>query len=711
MHLSTPPNGKLHAPLPLAAAISLALLVASGPIHAETEAETDSGHFQEVQVSELLASIALPRIRVVAPTPLGLSLTPGAVYTIDAEDVEMVQPRSTEDLLRRVPGIYVKREEDSAVVTNIGVRGLPAGDYKTLVLEDGVPIQPGIFVGNSRYYNPRVQRMEGAEILKGASSLRYGPNNIGGVINFLTRTPDDGVAVTGQVGSWNTREAMVEIGGSSPSSDSRFGIIATHATSDGWNDKGWDMTDVMVKAGSAIGTNHFVGVKFLYYENDANISYRGYFPDAFDAGARFNPAPDDFFLTDRRAFDVNHDWEINPQMRLQTVVYWSEMSRDYWRFLVDGAVANADGLTEWNFTDTVQGNNRAFERYGFESRLSLRHGLLGVNNDAEFGVRYMQEEMQDVTVRADRATPRNPVGAFLRNRVDSADSLAFFAQNRFEVNEAFSVTAGLRVETYEQKRNDLRAAIDPVDTFSNTEWLPGIGATFQLNPSAQFYGSVYVAFAPPLVGSVVGSDDVPTEAEKSVNLDFGVRGAAGALNYQLAAFQMDFSNQVDPGISDIRAPNEGSALIQGLEASLGYELGGGFQLDGNVTWIPTAEFGEDRPGQAEDGNRLPYSPEWAANLALSYRAEGLKTALLFNYTGQVFGDGMNRIEIDPLNHMGGRIPSYATVDLTASYDFNASLRVFGGIRNLADRRYIAGLRQGIYAGPERSFDIGLKFAF
>ena len=715
MHSNNLPNNNNLTPLPLTAAISLALLLAAGSVEAETstetEAEAELGQFQLAQASELAASIVLPRIRVVAPTPLGLPQVPGATYTIGAEDVEMIQPRSTEDLMRRVPGIYVKREEDSAVVTNIGVRGLPAGDYKTLVLEDGVPIQPGIFVGNSRYYNPRVQRMEGAEILKGASSLRYGPNNIGGVINFLTRTPDDGVAVTGKVGSWNTREAMVEIGGSSASSDSRLGIIANHATSDGWNDKGWDMTDVMVKAGSAIGTNHFVGVKFLYYENDANISYRGYFPDAFDAGASFNPAPDDYFLTDRRAFDVNHDWEINAQMRLQTVVYWSEMSRDYWRYLVDGTTNNANGLTVWNFTDTVQGNNREFERYGFESRLSMRHGLLGMNNDAEFGVRYMQEEMQDVTVRADRATPRNPIGAFQRNRVDSADSLAFFAQNRFEINENFAVTAGLRVETYEQKRNDLRTAVDPVETFSNTEWLPGIGATFQLNPSAQLYGSAYVAFAPPLVGSVVGSDDVPTEAEKSVNLDFGIRGTAGALDYQIAAFQMDFSNQVDPGISDIRAPNEGSALIQGLEASLGYELGGGFQLDGNLTWIPTAEFGEDRPGEAEKGNRLPYSPEWTANLALSYQLEGLQTALMFNYTGEVYGDGMNRIEIDPLNNMGGRIPSYATIDLTASYDFNTSLRVFGGIRNLADKRYIAGLRQGIYAGPERSFDIGLRYTF
>jgi len=44
---------------------------------------------------------------------------------------------------------------------------------------------------------------------------------------------------------------------------------------------------------------------------------------------------------------------------------------------------------------------------------------------------------------------------------------------------------------------------------------------------------------------------------------------------------------------------EGSALIQGVEGTLGYDLGNGFALGGNVTWIPTAEYGEDRPGVAE----------------------------------------------------------------------------------------------------------------
>lgn len=642
-------------------------------------------------------------------------LLPGSVFLVGPEALEQIQPRSTEDVLRRVPGVFIKGEEENAVVVNAGVRGLPAGDYKTLVLEDGVPIQPGIFVGNSRYYNPRIQRMSGVEVLKGAASLRYGPNTIGGVINYLTRMPEDGVSVTGRIGSWNTREGMVEAGGSSESGESRFGVIATRATSDGFMDKSYDMTDVMVKSETAVGDNQIIGVKFLYHETDANISYRGLFPDAYRAGAQFNPAPDDWFLTQRFSFDINHAWQINPDTSLQTLVYWSEMNRDYWRFQLDGTnptTVNADGFRVWNYSDEVQGNNRAFSRLGFDTRLTLNHGAFGIENEAELGLRLMEEEMEDVTLLANRGTPRNPKQAPLRNRLDSAESLAVFAQNRFNLTDALAVTAGLRVEAYEQKRNDLRNA-GGADSFSNTEWMPGVGATYQLSPTAQVFGSVYRAFAPPLVGSVVGVDTPPTDAETSVNLELGVRGGNGRFTYELTAFQMDFANQVDPGVSGIRDPNEGSALIQGLEAAAGYDFRNGFTLDANATWIPTAEFGEDRPGDAVKGNRLPDSAEWMANLSLAYQQGRMQTALLLNYTGESFGDGMNVRELttESTGTWGGRIPSYFTLDLTGRFAVTENLSVFGSVNNLTDELYIAGLRQGIYVGPERNFTVGAKYSF
>ena len=96
--------------------------------------------------------IRLPNIVVVGETAEDITSQPGSVTLITEEELELIQPLSTEDALRRVPGIAVKGEEETAVVVNFEVRGLPADSSKTLVLEDGVPVQPSLFLGNARYF-------------------------------------------------------------------------------------------------------------------------------------------------------------------------------------------------------------------------------------------------------------------------------------------------------------------------------------------------------------------------------------------------------------------------------------------------------------------------------------------------------------------------------------------------------------------------------
>ncbi|MFU8815172.1 MAG: TonB-dependent receptor plug domain-containing protein [Pseudomonadales bacterium] len=252
-------------------------------------------------------------IEVIGRNVDAVSRQTGSVVIITEQDLSRIQPVSTEDVLRRVAGINTKSEEETSIVANIGLRGLSASESKSLILEDGVPVAPGLFIGNERYFNPRIQRMERIEILKGSAALRYGPSTIGGV-------------------------------------------VATYARSDGFMDKGYEMTDVMLKGGMAVGDNQQLGVKFSYHENEANISYRGLLLNEFDAGVTDNPAPDDYFLTDRIAFDANHELTLGDRATLTTLVYWSEMTRDYWRYDVDTPASNAAG--RWVYQDTLTGNNR-----------------------------------------------------------------------------------------------------------------------------------------------------------------------------------------------------------------------------------------------------------------------------------------------------------------------------------------------------------------
>lgn len=682
--------------------LALLLALLPPPLAEAQEPSQASAPADSTRPSEV---VDLPAIEVVGRREGSVLRQTGTVQIVTREEMEVLRPVSTEDVLRRVPGINTKTEEETAIVSNIGLRGLAASESKSLLLEDGVPVAPGLLIGNDRYFNPRIQRIERVEVLKGSSSLRFGPSTIGGVVNFLTKTPAEGVLLSGRTGSFGTNELMVEAGARSSDGTLYGGLVATHAQGDGFMDKGYRMNDVMAKAGLSIGSQHTLGMKLSWYENDANISYRGLLYDDHRAGARYNPAPDDWYLTDRTAADLNHRFVINDRATLTSVAYWSKLARDYWRYSVDTQASNAAG--RWVYTDELTGNNRSFDRYGLDSRLNFDHALLGIESEAEIGVRGFREASDDRRIRATREQDRS--GTNDRHINDAATSFAVHLHNRFRFSERFSVTPGIRVESYEQTRRVLTSDDEKAAT-SNTEILPGIGATFSVTSFAQLYGGVYRAFSPATNGVALdGMTDQMLEAERSTNFELGIRGAQGVFHYELAVFRLDFQNQVVTGNSDptLSQSNAGATLHQGAELALGYQWHEAIGLSGNLTWVPISRFesGENA------GNRIPYSPRVLANVALDLAHGPLRATLMAHHSGEQFGDETNLREIptDAAGGIwGGLMPAYTLLDLSAQWQVTESTALFGALKNLTDERYITGLRQGIYVGPGRNFEVGVR---
>lgn len=696
----------------LRANLMLAGLLLSGSVAVAATESVDVGETSE-------ARTALPTILVIGSKAEDRKRQPAANTLVTAEELRLQQPRSTEEALRGVPGVSIKPEEETAIVGNIGIRGLSSSDYKTLILEDGVPVAPGLFVGNGRYYNPRIQRMDGIEVLRGAGSLRYGPSTIGGVINYVTKTPEPGVQVGMHAGSFNTREWSVEAGGNAASGDATFGAVITRMTSDGFMGKEFSMHDVMLKAGLEYGGNQRLGVKYTDYQNDANISYRGVFVAEYEAGSDRNPAPDDWFLTGRRAIDLSHEWTINDRARINTILFRSELYRDYWRYATNNTASAA--TRRWVYTDNLNGNNRSFDRDGIDSRLFISHDTFGIENEAEIGLRFMSEEMHDVTVAATRGTPRS--GTVNRDVIDAADSWSLHLQNRFVLTDRLAVTTGLRAEIYEQTRHDLRrtdAQGNRAKT-DNTELLPGIGFVWSFSDRMQGFANAYKAFSPALNGDALnGLDDQELNAERSINMEAGIRGSAGTLDYEATVFRMDFDNQIIPANSNsqFQVTNGGKTLHQGLELGVGSRLGSGFSIDANLTYIADAQFVGDRYSRTgalttPDDNRVPYTPEWIANLSVSYERGPLRSSIRVHHTGAQFSDVLNT---KPINEslsgfFTGEIDGYTIADLSMLYRLNDRLEFGAAVKNIADERYIASLRQGIYVGPERSYDVGLRYRF
>lgn len=695
----------------------VAQLMAVGVLFAGYALTAASDELDETEPSEPRAT--LPTILVIGSKTEDRQRLPAANTLVTAEELRIQQPRSTEEALRGVPGVSIKPEEETAIVGNIGIRGLSSSDYKTLILEDGVPVAPGLFVGNGRYYNPRVQRMDGIEVLRGAGSLRYGPSTIGGVINYVTKNPEPGIKVDLHTGSFNTHEWGVEAGGQADSGDATFGAVISRVKSDGFMDKEFSMRDIMLKAGLVFGGNQRVGLKYTDYQNDANISYRGVFLAEYEAGSDRNPAPDDWFLTGRRSVDLNHEWTINDQLRLNTIAFSSELYRDYWRFTTNNAASAA--ARRWIYTDSLNGNNRAFERLGIDSRLFLQHETFGFINEAEVGVRFMSEEMHDVTIATTRASPRS--GTINREVIDAADSWSMHLQNRFLLTDRLALTAGLRAEVYEQTRHDLRrteAQGNRAKT-NNTELLPGVGFTWSFSDQIQGFANAYKAFSPALNGDALnGLDDQELSAERSINMEAGIRGSAGDLEYEATIFRMDFDNQIIPANSNsqFQVTNGGETLHQGLELGVGTRLRGGFSVDANLTYIADAKFVGDRFSRAgalttPNDNRVPYTPEWIANLVVSYERGPLRSSVRVHHTGSQFTDALNTRAINEslTGFFTGEINSYTLADVSMLYRLNDRLEFGATVKNLADERYIASLRQGIYVGPERSYDVGISYRF
>ncbi|QWE04066.1 TonB-dependent receptor domain-containing protein [Polynucleobacter sp. JS-JIR-II-50] len=656
--------------------------------------------------------IELPRIDIVGREENALYKIPGTVDVINQQRMEELQPQSLQDVLKTVPGVNVRGDEGGlGSIPNIGIRGLnPSRSSKVLLLEDGAPIQPSLFISNASYYSPPVEQIGGIEVLKGASGLKYGPSNIGGVVNYLSKTPAPGFKLTGKVGNYGYRYAELEAGGESSSNGAIGGINLIQSESNGYQGNGFKMYDILVKGGVEIAQNQWLSLKYTHYDNNINTSYVGLRPNQFSTHSRDNPAPNDRFITQRNAVDLNHAIEISPETKINTLMYWSRLSRDYWRQSIVKRTQESTVFRACNVgTDCLIGRNREFQMLGIDSRVSHAYKALGISNEAEFGLR-MHTESQINQLVSSKTLAYS--GRLTSQEDNKANSVAVYAQNRFLLSKDFALIPGVRVESYNQTRSN--PATGKAGSAKNIETIPQIGATWQLIPQVQAYGSVYKGFAPAQLATAIDDKGVDQQLapERSTNAELGLRGRSGAFTYDSAIFSMNFSNQIvnQSLAAGISKANGGKSLHQGAEMSLAYALGGGWGINGNATYIPVAKFvGTSSLGR--DGNRIPYTPKLTSNLGVSYEKNGFNTLVSLNYVSTQYADSANTVAQNTIGTLG-EVPSFTTVNWSANYAINKDWKLFGVINNVFNKRYISSRSpDGIFAGAPLNFQAGMSYQF
>lgn len=286
---------------------------------------------------------------------------PGAANIISPEKLSTGHYMSTTDALRTVPGVHVIAEYGRGLRPNIGIRGLdPNRSRNVLVLADGVPVQPAVYGDPAMYYNVPIESVEQIEIIRGATSVLYGPNTIGGVINYTMRRPPKN-------GEFRLSETVRE-----------GGFFVTQASYGNTGDNGVGaVLSYLNKSGETVRDNtgtevHDVNLRLIVpTENDGEMTMRmnAYREIAETPGgltvAQFKADPDqsqrsfDEFFGRRGSFDLRYVQPIGNDWTIDSLAYMNFFERNWF-------IANAPG------PDGPTGNSqflREFFVIGVEPRL------------------------------------------------------------------------------------------------------------------------------------------------------------------------------------------------------------------------------------------------------------------------------------------------------------------------------------------------------
>ncbi len=660
----------------------------------------------------------------------------GAADVIGDTSIDRSRVFTANEALRRVPGVNVRDEEGFGLRPNIGLRGLnPTRTTKVTLLEDGLPLAYAPYGDNASYYHPPIDRFTGIEVLKGAHSLHFGPQTIGGVVNYLTPDAPRDFGGFLQVAAGNRAyfNAHLRVGGR--------GLLLDYFRKQGEGARDnldHAIDDLNLKYTVRLHDRHTLTLRANYYTEDSTVTYSGLTQAEFERlGARYNPFKNDVFSTRRTGLSATHRFEFGRTALLTTSAYYAAFDRDWWRqssnsqdgqhgagslvSTIDGVGATflqhrlagrrVDPDTQF---PNVQGRLRSYRTAGLEPRLSVRTAA----GELQAGLKLHREEQDRRQFNGSSPTART--GTLAEDNCRKTLAWSAFAAHRFDLG-AFAVTPVARYEAMEFDRlNRLNGAGGGA---SLDRFLPGVGATWRPREKTTVFASIHRGFAPPRVEDLVGGAGTVTEvdAEKSLNTELGVRAELfGGLTVQAALFRHDFDNLIAVGsIAGGGTPlSQGEALFQGLELGLVARLPEGFHGRLAFTRLFTARQETPFinvatkaavPGSAA-GLRQPYAPERTLTAALGWAHDRFDGEIEAQYIGEQFSDFANTVASTD-DGQRGRIAATTVWNATLNYRASANLGLFLTVKNLADKTYITDRTRGILTGQPCLVQAGARYTF
>lgn len=631
----------------------------------------------------------------------------------------------------RTPGISVWENDGSGIQLGVASRGLsPNRSWEFNVRMNGYDITPDPMGYPEAYYTPPMEVVDRIEIIRGASSLQYGPQ-FGGLMNFVMRKPDISTRFTFEsqntTGSNGLFSTFNYIGGT----EGKLSYTAYYQkrVGNGWRNNSYFNTDhAHVALDYAISNKLKIGAEVTYMTFQSQQA--GGLTDAqFAQDARQSLRSRNWFSTPWLIPSLHAEYVFNEKSKLSFKAFGLVAERN--------SVGFTKAITEKDDLLNRQVDRDYYNNYGSELRFITDYKLFGKNNTLATGLRYYSGNIDRQQLgKGSAGSDMNfdiVESIYPRDLAFKNVNTAAFFENIFRFSDRFLITAGARVEHIDANMqgrfsvaNGQANNLNPINR-TRTFMLFGGGAEFHITDQTELYSNISQAYRPVLISDLTppATTDVIDENlqdAKGFNFDFGYRGKVGNyLSFDVDYFYLNYDNR----IGTITQSNTAGQLYQ-FRTNLGRSVSQGFEgyieFDALGAFLPKAKLGSlsvfaslafidatyrdfkttsVSNGKITESNLagkfVENAPRKINRFGVTYSKKGFSATWQMSDIGKAYADASNT-EMPNAAATTGVIPAYQVQDLSANFKFLKHYNVKAGVNNLTDERYFTR-RAGGYPGP------------
>jgi len=600
--------------------------------------------------------------------------TPASIGVITEELIQDRAARRGEELAPYISGVIQGGQEGASGNTpQFTIRGF---DVQRQTFVNGLRDNPRFLVRD-------LANIERIEILKGFSSLLFGPGTPGGVVNYITERPEDTPSydISFEAGSFDFYRGEVDLTG--PLTQNQNLLYRLNLAFQESNSFVPNIEDDRIFVAPALtwltggGGSLTLEAEYFRLERDGTTGAK-----FFDGEFFFDRS-----FTDPRNSDINRHFRVAAYFDQPISEQWSiALSGQYFdtrRELDPSAITinfNANNelplFVGQILDDFNQVNLRGEIRGNFEIGTSEHQLLAGAEynrSETDFPLRFGSDfpiiDVVNPTFDFPLPTLGDPIP--INN---TSNDWGIYIQD-FMTLGRFRFLAGLRYGQFENK--------DGIsdEVFQDDDFVaPSVGLLYMLTDSASIYGSFSQSTEPQFGETIDGEFIEPRRATQfeiggKVNL-FDDRLSLTTALFDLTQTNIAEADPIDPNfvipVGDVRS--------RGVELDIAGQITDNFRVILAYTHLFEAEIIDGEPDL--EGNRFLNSPRNSLGLYGEYEftqgaLNGLSLGAGLVYVGERAGDTANSFTV----------PSFVRVDLGAAYQVeNWTFRLT--IDNLFDERFI-----------------------